>query len=840
MTSYKKIVTLAQQAQQAIAHRNYTKALSTYNQAFKLAKPLNHPHLISVLLGAQGKVLEKQGEIQDAVIAYEAALEALSKNKKNLEALNNLIGQFGQVRKGFYASPDPLPDLYSPEFAQNLDEAITDPALAIKLCINIGNAYLRQPQENPALNAYQQALAHKRINKHPLLKAYAKANSSEIFRRQNKTEQAEAALSEALELFKVSNEQNQSRQAIALLAGIKRNQAKLEEAITLYEQAIDLYHQADDLTGHTKTLSVLAYLHITQKDFDKAEPLYSEASNLLPQIRDDEMAWHILWGLGCCRYQQKNFIEAIDYFSASIKLIERRQKVLRTDEGKVTFLDSTKDIFDQLLLSWLSLAEEFQNNPDQDSEDISWAYTSALAVAERARGRALHDMMNGQQRQRRVKSSQTDITVNDEEQIDSNPSELELLTLNREEWALALELNQDSDKTPQQRAVTTSTSKTSSTEDSLPEPVQAKSLARLVFYVLLDRTAIFAVSPEGKVTGQVAPIGCHALEERIAQLRHALAVDEAARGVMRKATVVDSAFIPHTHSTPPLEEQLQTLYTDLISPIENALPTAGQTLVIEPHNVLWLVPFAALKMPNNQWMGDRWPLIYTPSHRTLKEIRQEPPYAAKGEAKAVIVGNPVMPNASTQKELAVHLGPLPGAEQEAKAIYEVLSQKGATLLLGSEATESRVKELSQTHNIVHLATHGIAYTTDPLASFVAFSPTAEENGLLTAREVATNRSLPLDLVVLSACQTGLGKISGEGMLGLSRAFLIAGARTVVVSQWSVSDMATTALMVAFYQAYSQNGEKAIALQKAMASVRNNPDYQHPRYWAAFVLVGAEN
>jgi len=168
---------------------------------------------------------------------------------------------------------------------------------------------------------------------------------------------------------------------------------------------------------------------------------------------------------------------------------------------------------------------------------------------------------------------------------------------------------------------------------------------------------------------------------------------------------------------------------------------------------------------------------------------------------------------------------------------KTLGDRPHNLLLREKATETAVKDYSKTYNIIHLATHGIAYTENPLESFVAFSPTDTENGLLTAREVATNRNLPTDLVVLSACQTGLGRISGDGMLGLSRAFIIAGARTVIVSQWSVSDSATKELMLAFYQHYFVTGNKAIALQKAMQKVRSMEEYKHPRFWAAFLSLG---
>jgi CHAT domain-containing protein len=254
---------------------------------------------------------------------------------------------------------------------------------------------------------------------------------------------------------------------------------------------------------------------------------------------------------------------------------------------------------------------------------------------------------------------------------------------------------------------------------------------------------------------------------------------------------------------------------------------------------LWLVPFAALQLSDRTWMSDRWTLIYATSAKTLAEIRREPCYATLERSQVLVVGNPVMPKIIAPDGEEFVLSPLSGAEAEARSIVDALGDRQHTLLLREQATEAAVKEFAQTHNIIHLATHGIAYADNPLDSFVAFSPTATENGLLTAREVAGNRNLPADLIVLSACQTGLGKISGDGMLGLSRAFLIAGARTAIVSQWSVSDAATKELMVAFYQNYLVSGNKVIALQKAMQIVRSMAEYSHPRYWAAFLAVGAE-
>jgi len=861
MTPYEEIVALTLQAQQAIADRNYDSALAAYSQSLKLAQSLNRPQLIAVLFERRGKALEAQGDVQQAVIAYESALQSLAPEAS--DEVDEMISRLSRVGKGFYTSPEPIPDLYSPKAAESLAAAEADPAFEIKLWLSVGNAYFRQPQEKPALNAYQAVLACDQIETQPLLKAYAKANIGEIYRRQDKLDAAEAELTEALALFDAQGEPLEKRRALALLGGIACDRKQPAQAIKLYTQAIALYEQAKDFKGLARTLAGLARLHLVQKDFSTAEPLYQQTLDLAQSNNDEETLWHAYWGLGCCQYERGAILgtkggpaiaAAIKSFEASIPLIDKRQDGLQTDEGQVTFLDSVKDVFDQLLSAHLALAK-LQENPD---------FSAALAVAEKARGRSLEDLMDGRNRRRHPVASGNDDSGGSEVAMANQP-----FAGNRmmEQRAASTPVETMSFSPMEQRAIGTFLDPvapgiaTSADAEALPserEPVNAPPLARLVFYVLLDKTAIFAVDPSGGIKGHVANIGCHELEERVANLRRALRVDGASRAVSqaieqasepaseqtgehstdRKASVVDGVMPRQTTAT-DLDQLLQTFYAGLIAPVAEALPTDRQPLVIEPHSALWLLPFAALKTSDGVWMGDQWPLLYAPSLQTLEEIRQEPCYAELSDSKAVVVGNPVMPTVPTTSGVQLTLGNLPGAEKEAKAIGAVLKDYETQLLIGDEATEARVKELSKTHNVVHLATHGIAYMGDPLASFVAFSPTETENGLLTAREVATDRSLPLDLVVLSACQTGLGKVSGDGMLGLSRAFLIAGARTVVVSQWSVDDAATAALMVEFYREYIRHGQKAIALQTAMASVRSTPDYRHPRYWSAFMVVGAE-
>ncbi|PSB45498.1 hypothetical protein C7B80_16715 [Cyanosarcina cf. burmensis CCALA 770] len=801
MNCYSEVVSLVDRAEIALAGRNYQNARDTYTSAVKIAKKLERSRLVAVLLNRMGYVLQAQGKIQDAVIIYESALRTLEKDTSlNLESV---VNQLSQVGKGYSISnPEPFPDLYSAKVEQTLEADENDPTLALQILLNIGNAYLQQPQVEPALNAYEQALQRPEVDTNPLLKAYAIANIGEIYRRQNKIDDAEVKLNQALQLFeRYGDDPLEKRRAIAVLAKIVRERGQSERAIALYQQALALYQQTDDRLGTGRTYAGLANLYLQQKQFAAAQHNYQRAVELAAAEQDRDTLWYAYWGLGYCQHTAKELGAAIDSFQKSLALIDERQQDLRTDEGKVAFLESFQDVFEQLLTVHLELAQT-------GGED----YSAALDVAEKARGQALQDLMEGRERQRPSfidteagLDNPGNMAVQAAPAIASNP---------RDTRVLATGANQ--------------------------QVGRSSPLARLVFYVLADRTAIFAVTPNGKVKGELVPLGRDAIAQQVTRLRRALNVDEVTRGVeMRKLTSVPAGVEPVEAPLVKLETLLQDLYAKLVAPVADALPTDGTPVAIEPHCSLWLVPFAALVLPDGTWMGDRWSLIYAASAYTLEEIRQEPCYTPLANSKILAVGNPIMPTVPTHDGIEIVLQPLLGAEAEVKAIAQLFPEPHRTLLLGERATEANVKLLAQSHNIVHLATHGIAYSDDSLASLIAFSPTQGENGLLTAREVMQTSSLPADLVVLSACQTGLGRISGEGMLGLCRAFLVAGARSVVVSQWSVSDRATMELMSAFYQQYFQSGNKAVALQQAMQIVRSQAEYSHPRYWASFIIVGAE-
>ncbi len=208
------------------------------------------------------------------------------------------------------------------------------------------------------------------------------------------------------------------------------------------------------------------------------------------------------------------------------------------------------------------------------------------------------------------------------------------------------------------------------------------------------------------------------------------------------------------------------------------------------------------------------------------------------------------------------LPPLPHSRREVQQIARLYPAAEVVLHLGSEAREERVKSgEAERARYVHFAAHGVLNENKPeysgiVLTLAATAPTpAGESARPSEREKATERSEPVEdgllqvyevfnlklnaeLAVLSACETGLGKeVRGEGMVGLTRAFLYAGAEAVAVSLWKVADPATAELMVRFYRHLKAGMKKAEALRQARLEMFGQAQYVHPYYWAAFVLVG---
>jgi len=286
------------------------------------------------------------------------------------------------------------------------------------------------------------------------------------------------------------------------------------------------------------------------------------------------------------------------------------------------------------------------------------------------------------------------------------------------------------------------------------------------------------------------------------------------------------------------EERLKLFYQLLIEPIADQLPTDPNAHVIFiPQGSLFYIPFPALKTPTGQYLIEKHTILTAPSIQVLELTHKHRERVSGLTNEVLVVGNPKpMPNISIERGKPPEpvLDPLENADKEAKEIANLL---GTQPFIGKEATETTVVSQLPKAKIIHLATHGLLdgfYHDSKIPGAVALAPAGSDDGLLTADEIF-NLELNAELVVLSACQTGLGEITGDGVVGLSRSFFKTGVPSVIVSLWEVQDESTAELMIEFYKNLQGTSDKAQALRQAM--LKTMKKHHSPEAWAAFTLIG---
>jgi CHAT domain-containing protein/tetratricopeptide (TPR) repeat protein len=302
--------------------------------------------------------------------------------------------------------------------------------------------------------------------------------------------------------------------------------------------------------------------------------------------------------------------------------------------------------------------------------------------------------------------------------------------------------------------------------------------------------------------------------------------------------------------TEPLRALSAELGRTLLGPVAERITRADRVLIL-PDGPLHLIPFAALADPavpdGSRYLVESRPVHTAASATVFAEIKKarragraarlfalgDPDYGAKGiEAES---------RAGSLLARGLALAPLPGSRREVEAIGKLFPE-GSKVLLGAEANEDRVRHVGEGPSLLHFACHALADAASPLDSSLVLALPAEwkpgqPNGLLQAWEIFEQVRLDADLVALSACGTGLGQeMSGEGVLGLTRAFQYAGARTVLASLWAVSDESTALLMGRFYRGLRQGETKDAALRNAQVEMLRG-SRSHPALWAAFQLSG---
>ena len=567
------------------------------------------------------------------------------------------------------------------------------------------------------------------------------------------------------------------------------------------QQAVRLAAEIGDKVNGAKATLALADWHLAKGERDKARGMYGRALEQSLAVHLPEVTWRAHKGLASVARQNGDIPTARAEIDKALLVVEDLRGAIKVEELKNGFIANKLDLYDDAI----QLALDFPQ-PGQDPALIAWTYS------ERSRARSFIDLLAN----RKISLSSKEDTRRIDEQralkdrifaaedmlakapAADKPARAKELSDLRETYR---------DMLVEIRAANPKLSAFVTVEPpTLPEvrKILAKDSGLLEYHVASKETLVWTITDTSMRVTRL-PIGRDKLATMVHDYKSKM---EAIR---------------------PVDAEAKVLFTLLVEPAIGADLKGKRFLGIAPHGSLHYVPFAALR-DGNDYLIDRYALFYVPSAAVLPLTAGAATMATSDRSKARVlaIGNPDLGDPSFA---------LPFAEievQELKLDFEQID-----VLTRERATDRWVANNLGNYHVIHFACHGEFDPVNPLFSSLRLAREQGDakpgaDGALRAHDIF---GIPLkaELVTLSACQTGLGKIeAGDELIGLNRAFLYAGTRSIMSTLWRVHDGSTAVLVKHFYRSYTQE-PKADALRTSMRQVREY--YPHPAYWAAFALTG---
>jgi len=648
--------------------------------------------------------------------------------------------------------------------------------------------------------------------------------------------------------------------SLATLGKIARSRGDITKAEEYYRRALAIVVKVDAPDrDRAKFFIGLAAVFRQKRDFVEAEKLYRQALRII-EIEDPGSIDRTttLGDLAGTLYRQKRLDEAAGFYREALSTLEERSSRLgNADETRSHYRAEHMRYYTEYMRLLIQ-----QGQPEQ-----------AFAVLEAARARTLLEML----RQGHVAIDEKADPVLSERELSlsrslnaktefrirlaaGNPADPALASVNRQIEDLLLEFQQAQaqlrEGSPHYAALT-----------------QPKQLGVAEIQQLLDRNTLlleYSLAEEGSYLWAVSDrsLNVFALPRRSV-------IETAARRVYTLLTAAGASRLNERLYRKEYTQAAGKLSSMVLGPVAKLL--GGKRLVFVSDGALQYIPFSALPTPgtnaNDVPLIVKHEIVNLPSASILEELRREEPGRPKPSNAVAILADPVfdvederlavgngkdsvsLPSvASSDLNRSAHdLGLTRGGKaylsrllytrNEAVAVMSVTPHGKGMLALDFEASRrTATNPALATYRIVHFATHGILDNHHPELSGLVLSLVNKkgkaQDGFLKLQDIYSLK-LPVELVVLSGCQTGLGEqINGEGLIGLTRGFMYAGASRVVASLWSVSDVATASLMADFYQAMERDGMRpASALRVAQIRMLKQKQWSFPYYWAGFEIQG---
>jgi len=802
---------------------DYDSAEQLFKRAIAIKKKIGETHYGGVILGNLGLCYKNRGDYQQALEAFYESLK-IARKTKNTSGEAIMLSHIGDVYQDVSSYQDAR-EYY--QKAQAIFARIGEVKPQIEIWINQGSIFLDLNQIDSALACYQRALALARKIKQGEFEC-------RIYYQMGNAWRIKGDLRKALYYFDQTEKRIKQTRDVRLHAG-------------LYRERGHIYYQSGDLPA-----ALLAY---------------QQSKHIGEEIRSPEVVWQAEFGIGQVMEKLDSLDGAEQAYKQAIKTIEAMRTKLKASPLKETFLQDKIEVYHALIKLLLKRG--------QDSE--------AYRYLERSRARTFLDILSTSrmdfisgmdsslaQRKRNLERRREKIlqqlrqTYWKEEK--TKPRQKALAALGDSLAALRTQhkhiLEEIYIRYPHYSELTGHAEPLSLTQ--VQKRILKPGMA-LVEYLVGDRETIVWVIKTHSCNPIIIPVSRDSLTHAVGRLLQPFREARAGK-IMNLADIRFDT------------ERAHQLYQAVFAPLEKYL-SPGEELIIIPDDVLFYLPFEALvtntatntikaapnilfsQYRNVRFLVEQYAISYAPSASVLAStMRWRKPKPSKEAMLAF--GNPDFKRGidlafqsssdQTVKRLSAfrasqHLlfAPLPKSETEIATIAHIIHP--TIYYLNREAKEETFKRKAGNYPLIHLATHAIVDEMQPLYSRIVFAQDDDpaEDGFLHTYEVF-NLHLNADLVTLSACETGLGRYSrGEGIIGLSRAFIYAGSASLLVSLWSVSE-STVDLMQHFYDNLHSGMNKARSLQQAKlrlirseSRLANGQKFSlaHPFLWAPFVLVG---
>jgi CHAT domain-containing protein/Tfp pilus assembly protein PilF len=810
---------------------NYPAASEKLRAGLAVAEAINDVERIDAALHNLGIVHRLQGDYDEALAYYDRVI-ALAERTDRAHVLGptfNNVGIVHMLRGSYRAALEAL------HRSLTLKEAARDTAGLPSTLTNIGNVHVQLGHPELALDYYRRSLdvadevgqqarragtlnaighAYAALGRHELaLDYYRRA----LFRHDAAGQQAETATT----LYNIGQAHAARGQVGAALDHHHRSLA-IREAI-------------NDRPGTAESLVALGHLTLARGDPAAALELADRAARLAGETGNRESFWQGRLLAGRSRQARGAFSQAHDDYLDAIETIEvLRAEVGGAERERQRYFERKLEPYHRLAALLLARGRA----------------ADALGVAERARARVLFEVLregpaerrrltaDERARERALEQRLSDLqarlwaaqssTPRDGATIERLQGELRTARVQHGELRAALYAAHPGLKLQRGDIAAGSA-------DAAAALLDDRRSALLEFLVADDATYLFVVV-RSNTDARRADVRVESFRLDLPRDRLGALVDRFRRHLARR----DLDFRPAAHE----------LYDALLGPAE-ALLRDRSNLVIVPDGALWELPFQALRPRRGGYLIEHASVSYAPSIGVLRELRaRRTRRASTDPPRLVAVGAPALPVASSRVPAgeARPFAPLPDAARQVRALARLYGPGNSLVLQGDAATEPALRAAATGTGVLHFATHGLLDNAGPMYSFLLLSGDqageAAADGRLEAWEIV-ELPLQVEAVVVAACETALGRIGpGEGMIGLSWAFFLAGSPRTVASLWKVDAASTTDLMLAFHRRFrdgltrdTQRPGAADSLRQGALSLLRSERYGHPFYWAGFILVG---